>query len=66
VQELCELLTGLLRQDSAARLTLPQVQAAAWFEGFDWAGLQSQTLAPPVHAHPASSPHARAVLPGVV
>jgi len=48
VQELCDLLTGLLETDSSARLSIPEVQATSWFDGFDWKALQDKTLPPPV------------------
>lgn len=48
VQDLCELLTGLLQEDSSARLSIPQVQAARWFQGFDFQALQDKTLMPPL------------------
>ncbi len=48
LQELCDLLTGLLNTDSAARLSIPEVQASPWFDGFDWQALQDKTLPPPV------------------
>lgn len=47
-QELCDLLTGLLETDSTARLSIPEVQATSWFEGFDWQALADKTLPPPV------------------
>jgi hypothetical protein len=46
-QELCDLLRGLLQTDSSARLSIPQVQATTWFQGFDWQALQDKTLTPP-------------------
>lgn len=48
MQELCDLLTGLLETDSTARLSIPEVQATSWFEGFDWQALADKTLPPPV------------------
>jgi hypothetical protein len=48
LQELCDLLTGLLKTDSAARLSIPEVQATSWFQGFDWQALQDKTLPPPM------------------
>lgn len=53
IQELCDLLRGLLQTDSSARLSIPQVQASPWFKGFDWQALQDKTLTPPsLPAHP--------------
>eukprot|EP00775_Hariotina_reticulata_P008234 gene8234-8424_t len=46
-QGLCELLRGLLHEDSTARPTASQAQAATWFAGFDWQGLADKTLQPP-------------------
>jgi hypothetical protein len=48
LQELCDLLAGLLNTDSSARLSIPEVQATSWFDGFDWQALQDKTLPPPV------------------
>eukprot|EP00879_Flechtneria_rotunda_P031540 GHRR01034462.1.p1 GENE.GHRR01034462.1~~GHRR01034462.1.p1 ORF type:complete len:305 (+),score=144.00 GHRR01034462.1:237-1151(+) len=47
-EDLRVLLSGLLCHDSQTRFGIPQVQAAAWFQGFDWQGLQDKTLTPPL------------------
>jgi hypothetical protein len=47
LQELCDLLSGLLHHDSAARMCIEDVMDADWFNGFDWQGLRDKTLAPP-------------------
>lgn len=47
LQELCDLLSGLLHHDSAARMRVEDVMGADWFDGFDWQGLRDKTLAPP-------------------
>lgn len=58
LQELCDLLTGLLETDSSARLSIAKVQATSWFDGFDWKALQDKTLTPPVlPAHVSSVQH---------
>jgi hypothetical protein len=55
LQELRDLLSGLLHHDSAARMRIEDVMDADWFDGFDWQGLRDKTLAPPALEMPA--PH---------
>lgn len=48
LQELCDLLDGLLHQDSSARLDISAVMESPWFRDFDWTALQSKAMDPPV------------------
>ncbi|KAF6259445.1 kinase-like domain-containing protein [Scenedesmus sp. NREL 46B-D3] len=58
--ELCDLLSGLLHHDSAARMRVEDVMGADWFDGFDWQGLRDKTLTPPALEAPGQHLQAQA------